>query len=173
MTQAVASSDAMRSLIVRMASATDDELKDIANHVAMAAYKILDAVSENPFTQLFDPKGAEIQQQRNNLVDAIDKLSASFTGGRQSIIDACTYLQATIETTNAFYGDNDAWSAAIGQFSADLTDIAEKIVEHAIVPALAPWISPVWHKFRWYIIGLSLALAIVLVISLRKGVSLG
>ena len=51
MTQAVASSDAMRSLIVRMASATDDELKDIASHVAMAAYKILDAVSENPFTQ--------------------------------------------------------------------------------------------------------------------------
>lgn len=173
MPQAVASSVAMRDLIARMATATDDDLVAIAKHVTASAWSVIDAITENPIAGLFDPKAPEIVQQQANLRDAITAAGDSSIKGRDAIINALTYLQATIETTNAFYGDNEAWSGAVNQFAADVAKLAQDIVDKAVKPSINAAGKALWHRYRWYIIGLSLALAIVLVISFRKGVSFG
>jgi len=173
MTMAVASSDAMRSLIARMASATDDALVDIAKQVSAAAWSVVDAITVNPIAGLFDPKTPEVVQQQQNLREAIAAVSDSTIKGRQSLIDALTYLQATIETTNAFYSDNEAWSGAINQFGADLAKVTQDIVDNAVKPAVALIAKGVWHRFRWPIIGISVVLAIVVVLVMRKEVAFG
>ena len=167
MAQAVASSVAVRDLISRMATATDEQLEAIAKHVVASAWSVVDAITENPIAGLFDPKGPEIVQQQENLRDAIESVNVASIKGRQSIIDAITYLQATIETTNAFYADNEAWSAAVGQFGADLSQLAQDIAGKTIRPILAATIKGFWHKFRWYIIGIAIVLGIVIFVKGR------
>ena len=162
MAQAVASSVAMRDLIVRMATATDDDLVAIAKHVTAAAWSVVDAITENPIAGLFDPKAPEIVQQQANLRDAIAAAGDSSIKGRDAIINALTYLQATIETTNAFYGDNEAWNGAVNQFAADLARLAQDIADKAVKPAINAAGKAVWHRYRWYIIGIGIVLGIVI-----------
>jgi hypothetical protein len=168
MAQAVASSVAMRDLISRMATATDDELEAIAKHVTASAWSVVDAITENPIAGLFDPKAPEIVQQQDNLRSAISAVTDATIKGRQSIIDALTYLQATVETTNAFYSDNEAWSGAVGQFGADLANLAQDIANKAIKPLAVAAVKGIWHRFRWYVIGLGIAAVVVAVFILRK-----
>jgi hypothetical protein len=158
----------MRALIARMASATDDELAAIAQHVTAAAWAVVDAITENPIAGLFDPKAPEIVQQQENLRAAIAAVNDSTINGRDAIINALTYLQATIETTNAFYADNAAWTAAIGQFGSDLTQLAQDIADKAVKPLVGAITTGIWHRFRWYLIGAGIVLAVVLVMLVVK-----
>lgn len=167
MAKAVASSVAIRDLIARMATATDDDLVLIAKQVSQRAWAVVDAITENPIAGLFDPKAPEIVEQQKNLREAIAGVSDSTINGRQAIIDALTYLQATIETTNAFYADNEAWSGAVNQFSSDLANVARQIADNLVKPAVDATLKALWHRFRWYIIGVMVAIAAVLIVKRR------
>lgn len=167
MSQAVASTAAMRSLIDGMAAATDQELIAIAEHICSNGWKLLDAVTPNPVIELFSSKGPEINTQLGNLRDAIAAVHDSTAQGRQAIIAATSYLQATIMTTDAFYGGDSGWDSALETFSADIARLLNDALAHIVVPILAPWLRPLWHKTRWYVIGIAVILAAVLVI--RKG----
>ena len=168
MSKAVASTAAMKSLIDSMAAATDDELVTIANRVSNAGWKLIDASTPNPIVELFSPKGPELNTQLGNLRDAIAAVHDSTIKGRQAIIDSVSYLQATIEVTDAFYGENAPWDSALGVFSADIARVVQDALSHIVAPVLMPWLRPLWHKARWFVIGIGIVLVAVLIVR-RKG----
>ena len=148
-----------------MASATDTELVVITKHVTASAWSVVDAITENPIVGLFDPKAPEIIQQQGNLREAIESVNTASINGREALINALTYLQATVQTTNAFYSDNDAWTRAVIQFTSDIEQLASDIVNKAIKPALTASFKVIWHKFRWYLIGVAIVLVALAVTS--------
>lgn len=168
MTQAVASSGAMRDLQARMASATDEELVAIAKKVAASAWSVVDSITENPFTALFDSKSGEIAEQQSNLRAAITAVNDSTINGRDAIIQAVMFLQASIETTNTFYADNPKWNNAVSQFADDLVHITGLVADEVIKHAIGPITSGIWHRFRWYIIALGLLLVTVLILAVKR-----
>jgi hypothetical protein len=123
---------AIRELASRMASATDESVAKAMKVVIKAAETLRDEIGGSSLLSLWDPEGPQRAQQQQAIDDAIKKLEKSSDPDdrkRQLI-----FLQSTITTTNAFYGQNHPLGRSFAVFWEDVKNAPALLVSKVLVP---------------------------------------
>lgn len=160
---------AIRSLAARMATATDASARKARDSLIGSAERMRDAIGGGGF---WDPEGPERAAQQKNLTDAINQLKAA--KDTESIKKQLMYLQATIDVSKAFYGNNDASARAWQAFITDVSNAPALLVEKVIAPVVTVAAGTagktLWAiiKGLWPILLIVLAVAIIYAATVRK-----
>lgn len=156
---------AIRALATQMASATDASARKARDSLIESAYSVRDAIGGGGF---WDPEGPERKVQQKNLTEAIDKLKAA--KDTESIKKQLMYLQATIDVSRAFYGNNDASARAWSAFMNDVKNAPALLVKNVVAPA-AQGVAEISGKTIWALIrGLWPILLLILAVAIGYGI---
>jgi hypothetical protein len=152
-----------------MAKASDASVKAARDAVISSAEQLRDAISGSFLLSLWDPEGPERKVQQKNLTEAIDKLKQS--KDTESIKKNLLYLQATIDVSKTFYGNNDANARAFAAFIKDVENAPALLIEKVIAPVVKG-AAEMTGKTLWAAIkGLWPILLLVIVVAIGYGIA--
>ena len=129
----VVSTAPLRDLVSRLGTATDASIEAVVSPILSAATTLRDSIGAVPWyqgltsDQLIDDEAVnERETQKLALTDAIDRLVAA-----SSLADkktALIYLQSTISVSEAFYSQQDGWSAFLDTISQALATLEQNVI---------------------------------------------